>query len=193
MEKNMNSGTKFAVASLMGLVGLLVTLGIAFGGMYVSNFNRAVDLESQIVAQYEDARNTMSNYTLKLQEMIQVTDIYKDDLREIVEATFTGRYGDNGSQAMFQWIQEQNLQLDPSLYKNIQVTMDAGRTEFQNKQTLLLDTRRIYQKELNSFLSGFFMRLAGKPDIDLDKYNIIVDQSTQTKFETGVDSAVKLR
>jgi hypothetical protein len=189
----MNSGTKIALAVVGGLLTLLVVLVVSLGGLYVSNHNRAVDLESQVVAQYEDMRNTMSNYTLKLQEMIQVTDIYKEDLRDIVEATFTGRYGEDGSQAMFQWIQEQNIQLDASVYKNIQVTMESGRTEFQNKQTRLLDTKRIYQKELNSFVSGFFMRLAGYPEIDLDKYHIIVEESTQQKFENGTDSAVQLR
>lgn len=189
----MNSSTKVLIGVVGGLIALIVAIMVSFGGLYVSNFNRAVDLESQVVAQHEDLRNTMSNYTLKIQEMVQVTDMYKDDLREIVEATFTGRYGEDGSQAMFQWIQEQNIQLDASVYKNIQVTMESGRNEFQNKQTRLLDTKRIYERELKSFVSGFFMRLAGKPDINLDEYRIIVDQSTQEKFESGIDSAVKLR
>lgn len=182
------------VLGVIGAVAISIIVFVAtVGGMYVSNFNRAVDLEEQVKAQHEDLRNTMSNYTLKIQEMVQVTDMYKDDLREIVETTFTGRYGEDGSKAMFQWIQEQNIQLDPSVYKNIQVTMESGRTEFQNKQTRLLDTKRIYSKELNSLVSGFFMKLAGKPDIDLDNYNIIVDNTTKQKFKTGTDSAVKLR
>jgi len=189
----MSTGGKIAIVVVMSILGILIAIGATFGGMYVSYNDRAVDLESQIVAQYDDLQNIKSNYTLKVQEIVQVTDKYKEDLSEIVNATFEGRYGDDGSQAMFQWIQEQNINLDPGMYKEIQVTIKAGRAEFQNAQTRFLDTKRIYNRELNSFVSGFFMTsLNDFPKIKLDEYNTIVAESTRKEFETGTDSAINI-
>jgi len=187
------SALKITGIVFASVFALLLVIGVSFGGMYVSYNDRAVDLESQIVAQHKDLQNIKSNYTLKIQEIVQVTDKYKDDLREIVDATFEGRYGSNGSQAMFQWIQEQNINLDPSVYKEIQVAIKAGRAEFQNAQTRFIDTKRIYNRELNSFVSGFFMSSVNDfPSINLDEYNTIVAESTRREFESGTDSAIKI-
>jgi hypothetical protein len=73
------------------------------------------------------------------------------------------------------------------------VTIKAGRAEFQNAQTRFLDTKRIYNRELNSFVSGFFMTsLNDFPKIKLDEYNTIVAESTRKEFETGTDSAINI-
>ena len=189
----MTTGAKVGIAIVLSFLAVLVAGAIGFGGMYVSYNDQAVDLETRIVAQHDNLKNIKSNYTLKIQEIVQVADKYKDDLRDIVDATFEGRYGEDGSQAMFQWIQEQNINLDPSVYKEIQVTIKAGRAEFQNAQTGFLDTKRIYERQLQSFISGFFMKSINDfPRIDLDEYKTIVADSTRKEFETGTDSAIKI-
>lgn len=190
--KNSSNG-KIIIAVVFAVLALIITPVVVVGGIFYSNYNGAVDLETRIKYQYEDLQQIKSNYTLKIQEMVQVNDIYKDDLKDIVEATFQGRYGENGSQAMMQWIQERNLDLDPQLYRNLQITMDAGRTEFQNKQTQLNDTKRMYELRLERLVSGLVLGFMGFPKIDMDKYSPIVDNSVREQFERGVDEKVTLR
>jgi hypothetical protein len=73
------------------------------------------------------------------------------------------------------------------------VIANTDRAEFQNAQTRFLDTKRIYNRELNSFVSGFFMTsLNDFPKIKLDEYNTIVAESTRKEFETGTDSAINI-
>lgn len=189
----MNTGMKVFIACVVGFIGILIAGGLGVGGYFYSTYDNAVDFETQIKYQYEDLQNVKSNYTLKIQEMVQVNDIYKDDLKEIVESTFQGRYGEDGSKAMMQWIQERNIDLDPQLYRNLQITMDAGRTEFQNKQTRLLDTKRMYEKRMDQLLSGFALDLMGFPKIDMDKYSPIIDKGVREQFESGEDKALSLR
>lgn len=189
----MNTGMKVLLACVVGFFGILIAGGVGVGGYLYSTYDGAVDLETQVKYQYEDLQNVKSNYTLKIQEMVQVNDIYKDDLKEIVESTFQGRYGKDGSKAMMQWIQERNIDLDPQLYRNLQITMDAGRTEFQNKQTRLLDTKRMYEKRLAKLISGFALNLMSFPKIDMDKYSPIIDEGVRDQFVRGVDEGITLR
>ena len=146
-----------------------------------------------IVAQYDNNRNILSNYTTRIMEMAQVNDMYRDDLMGVIEQTFSGRYGEDGSKAVFQFIQENNMNLDSSMYRAIQSSMESGRLEFQNNQTRLIDLRRNYETAMGYVVKGFFINLAGYPKIDLTKYDIIVESTTQERFDTKVDKPLKLR
>lgn len=175
------------------IVGLLGGVAVATIGMYVSYHNQAVQSEESIVAQYDNGRNVLSNTTTRILEMAQVNEMYRDDLRDIVEATFEGRYGDDGSNSAWQWIQEQNPELDSAVYTNLQATIESGRNEFKTAQTRLLDYRRQYKQSLNQFVSGFFMNLAGFPKIDLDEYDIIVEDGVQGRFDNKKDEVLQIR
>ena len=125
--------------------------------------------------------------------MAQIPEIYRDDLKEIISETFQGRYGAEGSKAVFQWIQEENPQVDSSLYKNIQVTIEAGRNEFTVAQTQLLDVKRSYETNLGYLWKGFWLKIAGYPKLDLSKYKPVVATDTAEKFNTGIDYGIQLR
>lgn len=183
------SGLAIAGVFIALLVGLFALVGIV---AYVSNANYGNKAEKELVAKLEDNKNILGQYTLKIQEMAQIPEMYKNDLREIVQASFEGRYGDKGSQATWQWIKEQNPNLDPALYNRIQQTMEAGRNEFKTAQTELLDKKRVYETNLGYVWKGFWLSLAGYPKIDLTKIRIVVASDTQEKFDTGVDNGIKL-
>lgn len=174
-------------------LGFAMLVGVLAIGSYISAANYGAQAENELQANYDDNQNILSNYTLKIQEMAQVPDMYRDDLLKIVTATFEGRYGEGGSKATWQWLQEQNPNLDPALYTRLQQTMEAGRNEFQVAQTRLLDKKRVYKTNLDYVWKGFWLKLAGYPKIDLNQIKIITDATTQQKFETGTDSAVQLR
>jgi hypothetical protein len=180
--------------------GLWIGLGIAaaIAIFAVVSYSSAVAFgaqsERQLQATLDNNKNILGNYTTRVAEMAQVPAMARDDLKEVMEAAFNGRYGDNGSQATMQWIKEAYPgTLDPVLYRNIQATIESGRLDFQRNQTLLLDQKRVYQTNLDYVFKGFWLRLAGYPKINLDSIKIVTSSSAERSFETGVDDGVTLR
>lgn len=182
--------TLVTVLVVLGIVGTLIVGAI---GAYVSNANYGNRAEKQIVAAWEKNENILGQYSLKIAEMAQVPDMQRDDLKEVYRAAMEGRYGDDGSKATFQWLQEQNPQLNAEVYTRLQQTMEAGRNEFRVAQTELIDLKRGYETNLGYVWKGFWLRLAGYPKIDLNKYQAITSEYAQEAFETGVDKGITLR
>jgi len=160
---------------------------------YITAFNKGVGFESNIAKYHDSSKNTLSAYTLSIQEMAQVPEMYIDDLERVIQATFEGRYGADGSQAMFQWIQEQNLQVDSSLYTQIQTTMRSGREEFRIAQDRKIDACRDYEFASRSFWTGTFMGMAGFNYRNMASECVIVlDQRTIDTFDTGIAEPITL-
>lgn len=183
-----------------GLVIALVFLGIivALVGLvaasYISAYNTGNRMEQAIKATHENNKNVLSQYGQKVLEAAQVPEMMRDDLIAVVKAAVEGRYGEKGSQATFQWIQEQNPTVDPGLYQKVQQIIESGRTEFQNSQTRLIDQKRAYETALGSFWQGMWMGIAGYPKIDLEVYKIVTTGRAESAFESGrEDAPLKLR
>lgn len=166
----------------------LVVLSIVGSG--ISHYNYAVRAEQGIKSAWENNENILGQYSLKVIEAAKVPDKYTEDLRSVYRDAMSGRYGDDGSGAVMQWIQEQNPQLSPEMYTNLQNIIEAGRTKFENAQTELVDRKRAYQIELNSLWSGMMLSVTGFPKINLDDYKIITSEHAKETFETGVDKGV---
>lgn len=174
----------------IGLIVASVVVGcVAVGGAgkYISAYNYGNAIEQRLKAEKENNENILAQYGQKISEMGLVASEYSDQLKEVVTAALEGRYGDDGSQAVFQWIQEQNPTIDSAVYTTIQRAMEAGRTEFQVAQTRLIDTKRQYETELGSFISGTFLGAAGYPKVDLDEFSIVTTARANKAFETGVE------
>lgn len=180
------------------LIGILITLAvilipvIAVVSMYVGAHNYANEAENGIKAAYTNNQNVLGQYTTKIQEMAQVPEMYKNDLKEVYAASIEGRYGEDGSKAMFQFIKEHNPNFDSALYTKLQQVMEAGRNEFKVSQTVLIDKKRDYETNMGYLLRGFFIKLAGYPKIKLDDYKIIQSSQSTESFKTGIDDGVKL-
>lgn len=179
---------------ILAVVSGILCLGIIFGvSNYVKYSNIGVTYEQQVKATYDDNKVTLNAYTTKVQEVAQVPDMYKKDLQGVIKQTFEGRYGADGSQAVFQMIKENNLNLDPTMYRQIQQVMESGRNEFKTSQKQLIDVTRNYEASLNYVWSGFWLNLAGYPKINLNEYKIIVTDDVDQKMKSGKDSAIKLK
>lgn len=177
--------------AVVGVLAVLVLVGV---GSYISNYNYGNEAENQIKAEYKNMENILAQYSLKVKEVAQVPGMMADDLTRVTREALTGRYGADGSKAVFQWIQENYPgQVDASLYKQIQQVIEAGRDKFENAQTKFIDTKRVYETNLGYFWKGLWLRIAGYPKINLDDYKIISSGHAQKAFETGVDEEIKLR
>lgn len=186
----MTKGTLIAL-----VVGAVLTAVVAtFIGLYVSAHNFGNRMEQSIIAEHTNNKNVLAQYSQKIVEAASVSEIYKNDLVEVTNAAIEGRYGENGSQAVFQWIQENNPQLDATVYTKVQQLIESGRNDFQVAQTRLIEQKRVYQTAQGNFVQGFFLSLAGYPKINLDDYKVVTTVRTEKTFESGVEEGpIKLR
>lgn len=176
-----------------GIIIAVVLSLVAFGGFnYFKYYNLGVTMERQVKVVHDNNKVVLNSYTTKVQEVAQVPAMYKKDLQDVIKGTFEGRYGDKGSQAVFQMIQEQNLNLDSGMYKQIQQVMESGRNEFKTSQQQLVDVTQNYQASLDYAWSGFWLGVAGYPKINMDDYKILVTDEVSDKFKSGKDSVVDL-
>lgn len=187
----------FDLRKFAGKFGVLIAVGLIaiFGVVNFANAKAAgARMERQIEATYRNNQNVLSSYTTRIREMAQIPAMMTEDLTTVMETALSARYGDEGSQAVFQWINENYPgRVDPALYTRIQAAIEAGRIEFRNEQTLLLDQKRVYQTQLDYLWNGFWLRLAGYPRINLDDYDVIVAGTVQEQFESGEETEIDLR
>lgn len=175
----------------LGASGLLLT--VLFASATVGFYNDCVTNEKGIEAQYKQNQNNYDNYTKKVLEVAQVPAMYRDDLTAVTKAAISGRYGANGSKAVFQWLKEQNPNLDPSLYVQIQRVIEAGRNGFEADQKVLLEKKRIYEVSTGTFPNNFIARFFGFPSEKIASMDIVTSSETEDAFKTKKSKPVKLR
>jgi len=182
--------------------GLKVFLGLSitfllFAGLAGSSViginNDLVSQEKSLEAQYEQDQNNYDNFVKKVLEVSQVPAMARDDLEKVTKAAISGRYGADGSKAVFQMIREQNPNVSESLYTKIQQVVDAGRTSFEAEQKMLIDKKRVYLTNLDSFPTNLVAKFLGFPKIDLSKIGIVTSDRTDEAFKTKKDKPINLR
>lgn len=184
-----NGVSTTAVLLIVSAIGLVVALVATL----ISTANYGNRTEEEIKAVWSNNQNILGQYTLKVQEIASIPEMYKNDLKEVVTSSLSARYGDKGSQAGMQWIKEHAINFDSSMYTKIQQVIEAGRNEFQNAQTRLVDVKRGYTVSLGEIPKGWILGLVGYPKIDLAIYKPIVAADTSKAFETGVQAPIKMR
>jgi len=184
--KNQNGGA---------LIALIVLLLIIFSvvGVFWNYANKAVDFEADISRFDKNSQNTLSNYTLKLKEAAQIPDMYFEDLKILVNDTFSGRYGADGSQAAFQWIQERNIPLDSQIYRDLTILISSGRDEFKLSQDRKIEICTDYEKLYTRPVSKFILDIMNYPNSKvMDMCKIVLDVQTIETFKTGIAEPIKI-
>lgn len=176
--------------SVLGIAGAFIALII---GSYISAYNGANIHEQGIKATYKNNENILATYGQKIEEAAQIPEMQRDDVAKVFRDAMNGRYGDQGSKAVVQFIREQNPTLDSSVYTKLQSMIEAGRNDFQRGQTMLIDRKRAYETEMGSFWRGFWIRTAGFPKIDLADFKIVSTDRASEAFRTGREQPLKLR
>jgi hypothetical protein len=187
----MTLGGKIALSmggTFLAVVAILIV-------SYISAFNAGNRAEKQIAATYENNQNVLSTYYQKVQEVVQVPDMMKDDLKDVISSALTARYGEDGIKSAFAWITENYPgQVDAALYTKIQQVIEAGREDFKVSQTQLIDQKRAYETQLGSFWRGTWLTVAGYPKIDLAQFKVITTEQAEKAFAAGKEAGpLKLR
>lgn len=176
------------------IIALAIASALAIGavGSYVSYANYGNRTERALVAKVDDNQNIYANGSQKIMEMAQIPVMYKNDVKEVFTAAINGRYGPDGSKAMFQMLKEQNPSLDQGVYIKVQQAMEQFRNEFQAGQKEMLDQRRSYETALGNFWSGFWLRVSGYPRTDMKQFTIVSTDKAAEAFRTHRDSGINL-
>ena len=191
-NRNLIIGSGILMAVIIVLAFMVMTV--------IGSMNQIAETRRGIQAAYKNAQNVNSSYVGKLQETAQIPDKYAADLSKVYSATMEGRYGKDGSKAMFNWIQEHNPNFDSSLYQKLQTIIDEGRSNFEQSQMLVIDRVESGRQLLHTYPGGWFIGVANSlldaPNRLTDEYlnsiKIITLASTQKKYETGTDEVTNV-
>jgi hypothetical protein len=194
----MNDSNDFKASSLLAVLGVIITviiLGLVVCiSSYINATNYGAAIEAQLNAEYENNKNLLAQGQQKVLEAAQVPEMYRDDFSKIITADVKGRYGPDGSKATFQWLKEHDVKIDAALYEKIQQLIESYRDEFSVGQTKMIDVRRQYEMSLNFFWKGMWLRLAGFPKVDLNKFNPITTDRVEQTYKDGKEAGpMKLR
>ena len=180
------------------LIGVIIAIAIIlclavpaiFG--YVSAYNLGNRTENQLTAMLENNENIYANGTQKVIEIAQVPSMYAEQVGKVTREAIQGRYGQDGSKAVFQFLQEQNPELDPAIFAKIQVVIEEFRNKFELAQRDMIDVKRMYNTQLGSLWTGFWLGVAGYPKVDMKKFEIVTTERARQTFDTKRDQGINL-
>lgn len=185
----MNNTVKILIGFIVAIFAVIALVaGVAFNANNTGN-----RFEQALIAERDNNRNILSNYSKKIAEAAQIPEMQRDDFIKVVKATMEGRYGPEGSKATFQFIKESQTPMSTEVYTNIQRMIESGRNEFRNGQTKMISVKQTYQTQLGSMPGGFFLSMMGYPKVNLADFDIVSDNRTEEAFKTHREEAIKLR
>lgn len=170
-----------------GIVGFIIVLLLICGGTLWAHRNECVQLEERINAQYVSNKSNYDNMWKKFREMTQVTDLQAKHIKDTYMGIISGRYQD--SNLLFKMVQEQNPNLDTSVYTQLQREISASRQTFDNNQKQIADIVREYNVAVKKYV--ILSAITGRLPKNMDDY-IVTSERTQGAFDSKKDDEIKL-
>ena len=173
------------------VVGLLVVVllgSLAVFGKGVSVYNTHIDLSTKIEAKQKDNEANFDLMWKKISQVVQVSDKYKDGLKEVLNAYVEGRKKDS-DQLLMDWTKEAVPQFDSSIYKQINNVIVGSRDDFYNNQKILIDLSRQHNNFIRRFPNNVFCGFMNIKPIEI---KVVTSSKTDKVFETGKEEDIKL-
>ena len=168
-------------------IAVILTIGVfSVVGMYFSYNNTDAKLRAQAEAQLGKIEGVHDKMWKVLQQKAQVSNEYKDAFSEIYPALIEGRYS-QGDGSLMKWITEANPTFDTSLYKDLMLSIELLRTEFEKAQSRMLDIVREHNVLLTTMPSKWFVS-----NTERIEYTVISSTRSKTVMATGLDDDISL-
>ena len=137
-----------ALVAILAVAGILIFKAINFN-------NTAIVKENKILADNENLTAVISTKDNVLAGKSQVAQQYAKSVIAAIDAVMQGRYGDGGAKAVIQLIAEQNPNMDASVFKEIQQSVEVlfSNIETANRQIIdgVRNYKNYYQRQYNGF------------------------------------------
>jgi hypothetical protein len=193
MKKNERGAISALAITLLAVLGVLLVVGGSLVLGYIDFGSEANRFENSIKAAWTNNQNVYDNGWKAIMEKAQVPKEYISQVKNAYTAVMTGRYGANGSQALLQLIKEDNPKLDPSVYIQVQQSVEIFHNQFAQAQTELVSRKQEYINLYTGTRHGRFYNLfAHYPHIDMSKFDIVTSEKTQQDFDTKKAEPLKL-
>lgn len=172
----------------ISVIVLLVVLvfGLVTVSMYFSYNNTDARLRAQAEAQEGKIETVYDKMWKVLQQKAQVSNEYKESFTEIYPQLIEGRYS-QGDGSLMKWITEANPTFDTSLYKDLMLSIELLRTEFQKSQERMLDIIREHNTLLTTMPSKWFVN-----NTERIEYTVISSTRSKRVMEERIDDDVDL-
>ena len=173
---------------LIGFLIVVVLGGVCIFSKGVSVYNTHIDLKNQIEAKQKANEAIFDNTWKKINQTVQVSDKYKDGLKEVLLAYTSGR-SKGDSQLLMDWTKEAVPTFDSSIYKQINNVITSSRDDFTKNQEILIDLSRQHQQFIQKFPNNVFCAILGIKEIEI---KVITSSKTEEAFNTGKEDDIKL-
>lgn len=172
----------------LGIFGSAVIAGLVIVFSLIGQYNDAATLRNQYEAKVSANTGEFDNMKKKISQVVQVTDIQYDKLKEIIVSNADARTN-KSTTVMMNWIKESVPNIDTSTYKQLINIITGSRDAWTMRQTELVDISREYNLKLSVFPGNFILPMFGFQKI---VPKVITSSATEKAFETGKDDDVKL-
>ena len=172
-------------------IGFLIVVVLGGGCIFskgVSVYNTHIDLKNQIEAKQKANEAIFDNTWKKINQTVQVSDKYKDGLKEVLLAYTSGR-SKGDSQLLMDWTKEAVPTFDSSIYKQINNVITSSRDDFTKNQEILIDLSRQHQQFIQKFPNNVFCAILGIKEIEI---KVVTSSKTEEAFNTGKEDDIKL-
>jgi len=177
-----SKGTLALKLGIGSTAGVVLTLLMIFV-MNISYQNTYERIDQDILAQYKKIESNYEKMSRVILQQAGILNKYSSDFKDIYKGMMQGRYGKEGSKAMFQWIKEQNPQIDGALYAKLMTTVEAQRTGFDRQQSKVSAMVAESNKMLKTAPSKWFV------NGEIKEAKIVSSSNTKVIMETGIDDS----
>ena len=172
----------------IGVITIIVLMTVCIVGKGVSVYNTHINLKTQIEAKQKDNEAIFDNTWKKISQTSQVSDKYKNGLKEVLISYTEGRSKDSDNLLM-DWTKEAVPNFDSSIYKQINNVIVASRDDFTKNQKILLDLSRQHNKFIQTFPNNIYCLILNIKEIPVQ---IVTSTKTQQAFSVGKEDDIKL-
>ena len=173
---------------LIAILSFLIVTSASVVGKGISLYNQELVLRKQITAKQLDNTSQFDNMWKKIKQSTNVTDKYKDGLKEVL-AVYTDGRSEGSENMLMKWGAEAVPNFDSSIYKQLNNIIVASRDDFTMKQKELIDLKREHDTLISTFPNNLYYRVLGVTPIDV---KVVTSTKTEQTFETGKDDEVEL-
>ena len=165
---------------------VLVSAVAMFCWMLFSDYRRVYDenvhLHSDYTAQNQVIEEVHGNMISTIQNKMHVTTEHADKIKEIFVPIIQGRYS-QGDGTLMKWVQEQNPNFTPEMYKDVSECIEAKRNDFLEAQKVMTAIIQQHNNLRNEFWAHMFW-LKNEPEL---QYTVISPSATKETMKTRVD------